>query len=519
MWTARAPPGKMARASSTASCFSSSARTKRPAGFRSAPVLKYAPYWDRVKTPLWRQTRASHSASRPVQPRAASAARWLARSWTGGARDGARHPGTSARSRRTSWRRVPLGLTIIRSGSGGGTHGQGRARVPRSRRRRGADLWTPCGRVCGGQLGVFLRDRLFVLADLAQQGVRHVLRLGGGLVDFLRVVFQRREPALHVRRATAPVVADADPHAGQHRREFGAEFFAGILHATEIPDAVRERGTVQPIGVAGGMPEFVQHGLVIPVRGCELVTFGKGDAVGLEVVERAIAAHVPHVHAALHDDALGELMRLPLGPCGAVVVAPLQRQAVSLFDVEHVVDPYHRRTGLLVVLLAAGRLVRVGRAGRLLRLPLVVHRVTQDGRRLLAWADVTTQRLDLGGGRPAVVAVALRGLSDTQVQRVHAPVRLPAYEVFRESARAGPPRLLPRRHALLDLLLDGRDKGRVVVLHVPRAGLRRRSTPPSHQLPPSHGTASAPGRSGPSPYARHESVIRNCKVIVHWWSW
>ena len=63
MWTARAPPGKMARASSTASFFSSSARTKRPAGFRSSPVLKYAPYWDRVKTPLWRQTRAIHSAS------------------------------------------------------------------------------------------------------------------------------------------------------------------------------------------------------------------------------------------------------------------------------------------------------------------------------------------------------------------------------------------------------------------------------------------------------------------------
>ena len=45
-----------------------------------------------------------------------------------------------------------------------------------------------------------------------------------------------------------------------------------------------------------------------------------------------------------------------------------------------------RRTGLLVVLLAAGRLARVGRAGRLLRLPLVGHRVNQGGRRLLAGA-------------------------------------------------------------------------------------------------------------------------------------
>ena len=150
---------------------------------------------------------------------------------------------------------------------------------------------------------------------------------------------------------------------------------------------------------------------------------------------------MPHVHAALLDHALGELMGFQLGRLVAVVVAPFQRQTVGLFDVERGVNPHHRRTDLLVVLLAAGPLARVGRARRLLRRPGVVHRVTQDGRRLLAWADLTTQRLDLGGGRPAVVAVALRGVGDTQLQRVHAPVRVPAHEVFREPARAGPPRL------------------------------------------------------------------------------
>ena len=120
-----------------------------------------------------------------------------------------------------------------------------------------------------------------------------------------------------------------------------------------------------------------------------------------------------------------------------------------------------------MILLAAGRLARAGRAWRRRRL-LVVN---QDGRRLLAWADLTAQRLDLRGGRPAVVAVALRGLGDTQMQRVHAPVRVPAHEVFREPARAGLPRLLPRRHALLDLRFDGRDKRGVVVLQGPRGGL------------------------------------------------
>ena len=35
-----------------------------------------------------------------------------------------------------------------------------------------------------------------------------------GLVDFLRIVFQRLQPAFDVRRATAAVVSDADPLAG-----------------------------------------------------------------------------------------------------------------------------------------------------------------------------------------------------------------------------------------------------------------------------------------------------------------
>ena len=216
----------------------------------------------------------------------------------------------------------------------------------------------------------------------------------------------------------------------------------------------------------------MQRGLVVAVRRGELLTLGQRHLVGLQVVKGVVAAHVSDVNPALLDHPLGCLVGFPLGLLLAVVVAPFQLQAVGLFDVERGVNPHHRRTGLLVVQLAAGPLARVGRAGRLLRLPFVVHRVKQDGRRLLAWADLTTQRLDLGGGRPAVVAVALRGLGDTQLQRVHAPVRVLAHEVFREPARAGLPRLLPRRHALLDLLLDGRDKGCVVVLQVPRGGLR-----------------------------------------------
>ena len=189
------------------------------------------------------------------------------------------------------------------------------------------------------------------------------------------------------------------------------------------------------------------------------------DRVGLHVVEDTIAAFMADMHAALLDHALGGPMGFPFGLLVAVVVAPGQRQAVHLFDVKHVVDPHQRRTGLRVVLLAG--------------------------------ADLTTQRLNLRGSRPAVIAVALRGVGDTQMQRGHAPVRVPAHEVFREPARAGRPRLLPRRHALRDLRRDGRDKRGVVVLQGPLGGgcadgLRHQAI--SSRL--SHGTAAAPGGLG-----------------------
>ena len=56
----------------------------KPAGRLSVRVIKNTAICARAKPPLRRQTRAIHSASRPVQPRAASAESWLARSWTGG---------------------------------------------------------------------------------------------------------------------------------------------------------------------------------------------------------------------------------------------------------------------------------------------------------------------------------------------------------------------------------------------------------------------------------------------------
>ena len=50
---------------------------------------------------------------------------------------------------------------------------------------------------------------------------------------------------------------DAALFAGHHRGHFRAEFFAGVLHAAEVPDAVCQGVAIHPGGVAGGVAEFV----------------------------------------------------------------------------------------------------------------------------------------------------------------------------------------------------------------------------------------------------------------------
>ena len=80
-------------------------------------------------------------------------------------------------------------------------------------------------------------------------------------------------------------------------------------------------------------------------------------------------------------------------------------------------------------------------------------------------------------GGPAVIAVALRRLGDTEVDRIAAPIRRAGLDVFRASARAGRPRRLPRRHALLDLRLAGRGESPPTLCgsrYVPNDRLRHR---------------------------------------------
>ena len=199
-----------------------------------------------------------------------------------------------------------------------------------------------------------------------------------------------------------------------------------------------------------------------------MLTLWQRHLVGVDVVKGAVAADVRDVYAALVDDLLGRLVGLPLGHV-VLVVAPVARHVVRLFDVEHGVDADHRRAGLF----------RLGRARLLL---LVVKLVKQHVRGLLACANLPAHVVDLLVGGPAVIAVALRRLGDTEVDRIAAPIRRAGLDVCRAAARAG----RPRRHALLDLRLAGRGERGVVVVQVPPGPgcLRRRFMPPGHALPP-----------------------------------
>ena len=165
------------------------------------------------------------------------------------------------------------------------------------RRGRVADLRAVRRGILLGDRGVFLLGRLFPFLDRTYQVVGDFLRVGCGLVHLLRIFFEGFEPSLDVRRASASVMADADTLARHHRGHFGAEFFAGVLGAAEIADAVFQRVAVHARRVAGGVAEFVEGGLVVPVRCGELFPLGQRHLVGLDVVAGAVAANVRDVYA------------------------------------------------------------------------------------------------------------------------------------------------------------------------------------------------------------------------------
>ena len=88
--------------------------------------------------------------------------------------------------------------------------------------------------------------------------------------------------------------------------------------------------------MAGAVPQLVERGLVVVVRGGELHPLGQHDLVAAQVVERPVSGHVTDGDPAVLEHPLGVLVDLPerLGRGRRP-----SRQSVGLLGVEHGVLP------------------------------------------------------------------------------------------------------------------------------------------------------------------------------------
>ncbi len=62
--------------------------------------------------------------------------------------------------------------------------------------------------------------------------------------------------------------------------------------AEPVGDPLGERWAVHPLGMAGAVPQLVEHSLVVVVGRGELHPLGQHDLVAVQVVERPVAGHV-----------------------------------------------------------------------------------------------------------------------------------------------------------------------------------------------------------------------------------
>ena len=127
----------------------------------------------------------------------------------------------------------------------------------------GGGVWLICGLRAAEYFSASSPCSLSVVCSRSRIGTHQVigdfLCVGCCLVNLLRVFFQRLQPAGLTYAAprlpswptpTRSPVIIADISA--------REFFAGVLHAVEVPRRrCFKRVAVHPLGVAGGVAEFV----------------------------------------------------------------------------------------------------------------------------------------------------------------------------------------------------------------------------------------------------------------------
>ena len=107
-------------------------------------------------------------------------------------------------------------------------------------------------------------------------------------------------------------MADAHALAGHHGADLRAQLLLRIGRRAEpVGDPLGERGAVHALRVARAVPQLVERGLVVVVRGGELSALGQHDLVVVQIVERAVSRDVTDGDPAVLEDAFGLLVDLP----------------------------------------------------------------------------------------------------------------------------------------------------------------------------------------------------------------
>ena len=228
----------------------------------------------------------------------------------------------------------------------------------------------------GGSAGSSHGHRLPLGLSLTAPGqdeVGDLLRVGRGAADLPGVLLEGRDPPLDVGGAPARVVADAHALARHHGADLRAQLLLRVGRRAEpVGDPLGERWAVHPFRVAGAVPQLVQGGLVVVVRGGELSALGQHDLVAAQVVERPVSRHVTDGDPAVLEDAFGLLVHLPerLGSGRRP-----GRQSVGLLGVEHGVLPDDGRGQALVAVDALAFVVPDGPAALVVdgNLPVVLE--------------------------------------------------------------------------------------------------------------------------------------------------
>ena len=141
-------------------------------------------------------------------------------------------------------------------------------------------------------------------------------------------------------------MSGAQPVSGHHGADLGAEFLPGVgLGGEAVVEALLEGVSVEAVGMAAGVAQFVQRRLVVVIGGRKLALFGKDNPIAAKRVVGAVSPDVPDGNAGGLDDCIRPLVGLP---CLARLRLRLRLEFARLLDIEDGVDAGERVGQFLV---------------------------------------------------------------------------------------------------------------------------------------------------------------------------